>query len=132
MLKHHPEDAFFRYHHFLEQFQNAGYFSDIAKEIKKLKAILQLAREQRENQVIAAAQKMLHELEEELNSRERMNTLGLDGPEDFDGDHDEPQMETVLDLFNELLQGASRRNKRAHEKPQEKSKPEGPQQMELF
>jgi tetratricopeptide (TPR) repeat protein len=133
MLKHHPEDAFFRYHRFLEQFQNAGYFSDIAKEIKKLKPILQLAREQRETQVTAAAQKMLHELEGELNSRESMNTLDLDGPEDFDEDPDEPQMKTMLDLFNELLQGASRRNNRARKKTQEKeSKPEGPQQMELF
>jgi hypothetical protein len=113
MLKRHPEDAFFRYHRFLEQFQNAGYFSDIPKEIEKLQTILQLAREQKENQVAAAAQKMLHDLEEEVNSRERMDTLDLDRSEAFDEDPDAPELETMLDLFNELLRGASQKNRRA-------------------
>jgi tetratricopeptide (TPR) repeat protein len=133
MLKHYPEDAFFRYHRFLEQFQNAGYLSDIARETNKLKTILQLAREQKEDQVAAAAQKMLHELEEEVDSRERMDALDFDGPEAFDEDLDEPQMEPLLDLFNELLERASRKNKPSRSKPQEKKPtPKGPEQMELF
>jgi tetratricopeptide (TPR) repeat protein len=133
MLKQHPEDAFFRYHRFLEKYQKAGYFSDVPKEIEKLKGILQLAREQKENQVAAAAQKMLQELEEEVMSRERMDTLDWDGPEAFDEDPDVPELETMLDIFNELLGGASRQNKRARNKPQEKkNNPKGPDQLELF
>jgi tetratricopeptide (TPR) repeat protein len=133
MLKHHPEDAFFRYHRFLAQLQDVGYFSDIAKEIEKLQTILQLAREQKENQVAAAAQKMLQELEEEVERCERMDTLDWDGPEAFDEDPDEPEMETMVDLFNELLKGSARKNKPSPKKPQEKKpKPKGPQQLELF
>jgi hypothetical protein len=83
--------------------------------------------------VAAAAQKMLHELEEEVNSHERMDRLDLDGPEAFDEDPDEPELETMLDLFNELLKGASQKTRRARNKPQEKKpKPKGPEQLELF
>jgi tetratricopeptide (TPR) repeat protein len=133
MLKHHPEDAYFRYHRFLAQFQEAGYFNDIAKEMENLKTILQLAREQKENQVAAAAQKMLQELEEEVKSRERMETIDWDEPEAFDEDPDEPEMETMQEVFNALLKGSARKKKPSRKQPQEKkNEPKGPVQLELF
>ena len=60
------------------QLQQKGYLDvdvdptlDLFEEIEKLKRILHLAREQKENQVAAAAQKMLRELEAEVNLRPR-------------------------------------------------------------
>jgi tetratricopeptide (TPR) repeat protein len=124
MLKRHPEDAFFRYHRFLAQFQEAGYFSVIPKEIEKLKTILQLARDQKETQVAAAAQKMLKQLEQEINSCEMMDNLENDMPDTFD----EQEMELVQDFFNDLLERSTPKNK----KPKKEDEPKGTEQLELF
>jgi tetratricopeptide (TPR) repeat protein len=133
MLKRHPEDAFFRYHRFLAQFHEAGCFSDIPTEIEKLKTILQLAREQKETQVAAAAQKMLKKLEQEVSNCERMDELRNDMLDAFNADLNEQDMEFMRNFFNDLLQGSSGKNKRPKNKaPKKENKPKGPEQLELF
>lgn len=124
MLKRHPEDAFFRYHRFLTQFQEAGgYFRDIPKEIEKLKTILQFAREQKETQVAAAAQKMLHELEKEADTCEMMDDLDMDMPDDFDA----VDVGNMLNFLENLLDEPSKKKA-----PKKKKKPQGPKQLDLF
>lgn len=135
MLQRHPEDAFFRYHRFLARFQEADCFQDISKEIRELSTILQLARQQKEVQVAAAVQKMLHDLEE-LKDHEAVDDPFMDMPDDLDDDFDdnldEHALEAMLDLFDSLKK-SSRRNKRSHDKtPKKKPKPKGPEQLELF
>ncbi len=139
MLQRHPEDAFFRYYRFLAQYHQTGFFQNISKQIRELETILQLAREQKEAQVVVAVQKMLTELET-AKKHEIMDDPVMDLPDDFDDDldddlgddfgddFDEQALEAIKDLFD-TLKRSSPKNKKT---PKRKPEPKGPEQLELF
>lgn len=128
MLQHHPEDAFFRYYHFLLQDQEPGAFQSFSKQIRDLEAILQLARQQKETQVIVAVQKRLNDLKK-AEDQGIMDDSEMDLMDDFEEEFGEDAleaMEAILDLFDSLKK-PSQDKKRT---PKQKTK--GPKQLDLF
>ena len=123
MLKHHPKDAFFRYYRFLLQDQEPGAFQSFSKQIQDLETILQLARQQKESQVIVAVQKRLNDLKK-AEEQEIMDDPEMDLRDDFD----EEALEAMLDLFDSLKRSSQRKKK----EPKQKPKTKGPKQLDLF
>lgn len=129
MLKRHPEDAYFQYHLYLERLQKKGYGHGIQKSIRELETILQLAKAQKEAQITVAAQKLLNELES-FKNQEMMDDSAFDLPYDFGENHDDQNLEMLMDLFdglNRSIEGDKKPSK-ANKKP----KPKGPEQLKLF
>jgi hypothetical protein len=127
MLQHHPEDAFFRYYHFFLQDQEPGAFQSFSKQIRDLETILQLARQQKETQVIVAVQKRLNDLKK-AEEQEIMDDPEMDLMDDFDEDFDEQALEVMLDLFDSLKRSSQSKK----ETPKQKQKNKGPKQLDFF
>jgi tetratricopeptide (TPR) repeat protein len=136
MLQRNPEDAYFSFHRFMAKFHQDGFFHDMPKKRQKLEKILQLAREQKETQVAASAQKMLNEMNAVKNP-EMINDLDDEfwDDDDFDDEIENQALEALealMDTFDSR-KNSSPGKKRPHNKtPKKKPKPKGPEQLELF
>ncbi len=127
MLRRHPDDAFFRYHRFISQYQQAGFLQNIPAQQRELETILRLAQEQKDPRLAIAVQKMLNELEA-VNNYEIMDDPEMDFPDDFDDDLDEQEWAAIMDLLDAVVGLGRKKNK----KPDDKPKPKGPEQLQLF
>ncbi|MFZ1986930.1 MAG: hypothetical protein WAU91_21135, partial [Desulfatitalea sp.] len=136
MLQCNPDDAYFRYYRYLFQQEDGWFAPTLQKEIGELKAILRLAREQKESAVATQVQKRLKELEEADRFAQGSSPFG-DMPDEMNDDVDEDEMddELIKALMNGFIpprrsSSTSRRSKAKAGK--KKSSPPGPEQLELF
>jgi len=133
MLRCNPDDAFFRFYRYLAQ-QEVGLALTPQKEIKELKTLLQLAREQQENSVVTQVQKRLKELEAAGPFAQGDRPFG-GIPDENDWNEDDGDDESIKALMNEFVPPARPASKPRHPKAKADSKkpsPPGPQQLELF